>query len=152
LNDAGKIVADEWVKIAEIRDDIKLDEWIVMPNHFHGILTINNPVGAIHESPLQMTITQRRNMTLPKLIGRFKMLSSKRINEMRDTQGIKLWQCGYFEHIVRNEKSLNHIREYIVNNPMQWAYDRENPAAGAIHESLLRENNQQMNKEEPWRI
>ena len=152
LNDAGKIVADEWVKIAEIRDDIKLDEWIVMPNHFHGILTINNPVGAIHESPLQMTITQRRNMTLPKLIGRFKMLSSKRINEMRDTQGIKLWQRGYFEHIVRNEKSLNHIREYIVNNPMQWVYDRENPAAGAIHESPLRENNQQMNKEEPWRI
>jgi hypothetical protein len=71
---------------------------------------------------------------------------------MRDTQGIKLWQRGYFENIVRNENSLNHIREYIVNNPMQWAYDRENPAVGAIHESPLLENNQQMNKDEPWRI
>ena len=53
----------------------------------------SNPVGAIHESPLPMTITQRRNMTLPKLIGRFKMLLSKRINEMRDTLLPKLISC-----------------------------------------------------------
>jgi REP element-mobilizing transposase RayT len=145
LNDAGKIVADEWLKIAEIRDDIELDEWIVMPNHFHGILTINNTVGAIHESPLQMTITQRRNMTLPKLIGRFKMLSSKRINEMRDTPGIKLWQRNYYEHIIRKDDSLCRIREYILNNPLQWEMDRENPAAGAIPVSTLP-------KDEPWRI
>jgi len=130
LNDAGKIVADEWMKIAEIRNEIELGKWVVMPNHFHGILVINDSVGAIHESPLQMTVTQRRNMALPKLIGRFKMLSSKRINETRNTPGAKLWQRNYYEHIIRNDDELNRIREYIINNPAQWEMDRENPMMG----------------------
>jgi REP element-mobilizing transposase RayT len=130
LNDAGKIVADEWMKIAEISNEIELGKWVVMPNHFHGILVINDSVGAIHESPLQMTVTQRRNMALPKLIGRFKMLSSKRINETRNTPGAKLWQRNYYEHIIRNDDELNRIREYIINNPAQWEMDRENPMMG----------------------
>ena len=127
LNDAGKVVADEWMKIAKIRNEIELDKWIVMPNHFHGVLVINDSVGAIHESPLQMTVTQRRNMELPKLIGRFKMLSSKRINEIRNTSDVKLWQRNYYEHVIRNDDELNRIREYIANNPAQWEMDRENP-------------------------
>ena len=130
LNDAGKVVADEWTKIAKICNEIELDKWIVMPNHFHGVLVINDSVGAIHESPLQMTVTQRRNMELPKLIGRFKMLSSKRINEIRNTSDVKLWQRNYYEHVIRNDDELNRIREYIVNNPAKWALDRENPMVG----------------------
>nr|VFK15997.1 MAG: hypothetical protein BECKLPF1236B_GA0070989_10879 [Candidatus Kentron sp. LPFa] len=52
LNHAGKIVAEEWRQTAAIRKEIQLDQWVVMPNHFHGILTITGPiVGAIHESP-----------------------------------------------------------------------------------------------------
>jgi len=154
LNDAGRIVADEWGRIAGIRTEIEWDQWIVMPNHFHGILTIPDSVRAIHESPRQMTapqcrkltipdfvraihesprqmtVTERRNMTLPKLIGRFKMLSSKRINEMRNTPGVELWQRNYYEHIIRNDDELNRIREYIVENPAKWAMDRENPWVG----------------------
>lgn len=133
LNDAGKIVVDEWMKIAKIGNKIELDKWIVMPNHFHGILVINYSVRAIHESPLhesplQMTVTQRRNMSLPKLIGRFKMLSSKRINEMRGTQARPVWQRNYYEHVIRNDDEMNRIREYIANNPARWELDRENPA------------------------
>ncbi len=124
LNDAGKIVADQWIQTAAIRDDIELDEWVVMPNHFHAILVITNSVGAIHESPVRMTVAQRRNMVLPKLIGRFKMLSSKRINQLCDTTGAKLWQRNYWEHVVRNEQELNRIRIYIRNNPAQWEMDK----------------------------
>lgn len=127
LNEAGRMVADEWIKTAEIRAEIELDEWVVMPNHFHGILVLTTNVGAIHESPLHMTVSQRRNMAVPKIIGRFKMVSSKRINKSRQTPGAKLWQRNYWEHIVRNESELNRIREYIHDNPTQWELDKLHP-------------------------
>jgi hypothetical protein len=78
LHDAGEIVAHEWIKNVGIYDAIELDEWVVRPNRFHGIFILSAAVGAIHESPLHMTVTQRRNMAMPKIIGRFKMLSGKR--------------------------------------------------------------------------
>ena len=125
LNKIGQIVKDEWIKIAEIQHEIKLDEYVVMPDHFHGIVIFTKSVGAIHESPihgspLQMTQKQRRNMGLPKLIGRFKMLSSKKINKIRQTPGVKLWQRDYWEHIIRNNDELINIRKYIKNNPKIW--------------------------------
>jgi REP element-mobilizing transposase RayT len=54
---------------------------------------------------------------------------AKRINELRGTPGALVWQRNYFEHVIRDEKSLQRIREYIINNPAQWEVDRENPAA-----------------------
>nr|VFK15995.1 MAG: Transposase IS200 like [Candidatus Kentron sp. LPFa] len=70
-----------------------------------------------------MTVAQRRNMTLSKLIGRFKMLSSKRINQSRNPPGARLWQRNYWEHIVRDEPELQRLREYIQNNPIRWETD-----------------------------
>jgi putative transposase len=128
LNDFGKIVSDQWVKTADINNNIELDEWVVMPNHFHGIVIFTHTVGAIHESPLQMTIKQRRNMALPKLIGRFKMLTAKNINQLCRTPGSPIWQRNYYEHIVRDEIGLNRIRQYINENPARWDEDTENPA------------------------
>jgi len=63
---------------------------------------------------------QRRKMLLPKIIGKFKMQSAKQINKIRNTPGIPVWQRNYYEHIIRHENKLNRIREYIVNNPLQW--------------------------------
>jgi len=63
---------------------------------------------------------QRRKMLLPKIIGKFKMQSAKQINKIRNTPGIPVWQRNYYEHIIRHENELNRIREYIVNNPLQW--------------------------------
>ncbi|MCX7984388.1 MAG: hypothetical protein N3A63_05755, partial [Bacteroidetes bacterium] len=108
--------------------NVTLDEFVIMPNHIHGVIIINENdiVGAIHELPLQ-DIKQRRLMTLPKIIGRFKMNVGKHINQLRNTPGIPVWQRNYYEHIIRNEKELNTIREYIINNPLQWEIDSENP-------------------------
>jgi hypothetical protein len=92
-------------------------------------------VGAIHESPLQMTVSQRRNMAVPKIVGRFKMVSSKRINEFRQSPGTKLWQRNYWEHIVRNETELNRIRKYIHNNPAQWELDKLHPSPMYGHDA-----------------
>jgi putative transposase len=128
LNDFGKIVSDQWANTAEIHKNIELDGWVVMPNHFHGIVIFADNVGAIHESPLQMTIKQRRNMALPKLIGRFKMLTAKNINQLRRTPGSPIWQRNYYKYIVRDEAALNRIRQYINENPARWGEDAENPA------------------------
>jgi len=129
LNAAGEIVADEWQKLAQVKEEIELDEWMVMPNHLHGILIFTDNAGAIHELPLRMTQTQRRQMALPKLVGRFKMLSAKQINMLRNTPGIPLWQRNYWEHIIRDEADLRRIREYISSNPARWELDELHPDA-----------------------
>jgi hypothetical protein len=64
---------------------------------------------------------------LPEIVRQFKTFSARRINQHRGMPGIPLWQRNYYEHIIRDEESLNRIREYIVHNPLQWALDRENP-------------------------
>ncbi len=72
---------------------------------------------------------QRRQMLLPKIIGRFKMNSAKQINQINNGAGSRVWQRDYYEHVIRNEQDLNRIREYISNNPAMWPSDEDNPAA-----------------------
>jgi REP element-mobilizing transposase RayT len=124
-----KYAHDEWFKTETIRDNINLNAFVVMPNHIHGIIEIVNThpfVGAIHESPLQRNINpelyrkHRRKMLIPKIIGWYKMNTAKQINQIRKTPGTKIWQRGYYDHIIRNEESLFHIWEYIKTNPMNW--------------------------------
>jgi len=150
LNEHGKIVESVWNDLPNHYAHIELDCHIVMPNHFHGIVSLTNDVGAIHESPLQMTVSQRRNMILPKLIGRFKMLTSKRINQTRNTPGAKLWQRNYYEHIVRDENELGRIRQYIMDNPAKWESDR-NYQPNFAKVRAIRESPQPYGKE-PWMV
>ena len=132
LNEAGRVVADEWLKTAEIRDEIELDEWVVMPNHVHGILVIadrrGDPPVAPTNRPVAPTGPQPRS--IGAVMAGFKSAATKRINELRQTPGIKLWQRNYWEHIVRNEPELNRIQEYIHNNPAQWELDSLNVGKG----------------------
>jgi len=140
LNPLGRIVADEWIKTADIRNEIELDEWVVMPNHFHGIVWIRQTDGT---SDTVCRGTARRAPTveqfgksvagsLPTIIRAFKSAVTKRINESRNTPGAGLWQRNYWEHIVRNENELNRIRQYIIDNPKNWETDRENPNVQAV--------------------
>ena len=124
-NSFGRIITDTWYSLAIKYEQIELDEFIVMPNHIHGIIKIDN-VGIIHELSLPQNAKQRRKMLLPKAIGYFKMNSAKKINQIRQIEGISLWQKNYYEHIIRNEKSLHNIRQYIINNPARWSEDIEN--------------------------
>ena len=62
----------------------------------------------------------------------FKTISSKQVNQIRQTPGIPVWQRNYYEHIIRNNKALNQIKEYIQNNPFKWHLDRENPQRTGI--------------------
>jgi len=127
LSSAGNIVKKYWTEIPRHYTDVVLDTFIIMPNHMHGIIILTEPVGAIHESPLPKTMRQRRKMKLSKIIGRFKMTSAKEINIFQRTHGMHVWQRNYYDHIIRNEKELNNIRDYIINNPLKWASDKKNP-------------------------
>ncbi|HAT73660.1 MAG: CRISPR-associated integrase [Candidatus Moranbacteria bacterium GW2011_GWF2_36_839] len=123
LNELGIIVLKNLQEIPNYFENIFLDRYIIMPNHLHLIVEINKSiVGAVHEPPLQ----KRRNMLIPKIIGKFKMLSAKEINILTKNSGNPLWQRNYYDHIIRNEISLNKIREYILTNPGRWERDRNN--------------------------
>lgn len=131
LNDAGQIVADEWEITSQIRDNIQLDQWVVMPNHFHGILFISNSgnvsAGTARRAPTKEQFAQPVSGSIPTIVRSFKSAVTKRINELQNTAGCKLWQRNYYEHIVRDENDLNRIREYIKNNPAQWKLDQLHP-------------------------
>jgi REP element-mobilizing transposase RayT len=129
LNETGKIVEQWWQKLEIKFTNITLDYHVIMPNHIHGIIMMSEgvmDVGAIHELPLPRGRIERRRMLIPKVIGYFKMNSAKHINILRKATGDPLWQRNYYEHIIRNEKELSRIREYIQNNPLKWDLDREN--------------------------
>ena len=123
MNDIGLVVVDCWEWLFRRYEYVILDEWIVMPSHLHGIIVINDKCrGGSRTAP-----TNAKRKPLGRLVGAFKTVSTKRINEMCDTSGISFWQRNYYEHIIRNEDELNKIREYILYSPLQWKFDRENP-------------------------
>lgn len=130
LNAAGVMVKQCWRALPQHYLGVELGEWVVMPNHFHGIVHIvtTESVGAIHESPLQNISPankpcHRRGMLLSRFIGQFKMVAAKQINQINDTTGQPVWQRNYHEHIIRNEWAYQNIAEYIRANPQKWQDD-----------------------------
>jgi REP element-mobilizing transposase RayT len=133
LNQFGQVVKDIWHSLETRYKEVILDEFVIMPNHIHGIIFIDKPVEIIHELSLPK---ERRKMLLPKVIGYFKMNSAKLINQLQATQGQSVWQKNYYEHIIRDEVSLTKIREYIVNNPLKWHQDIENQQVKPSQEEI----------------
>lgn len=140
LNDAGRVVTRIWDMLPQRFQDAEVDVFVAMPNHIHGIIVINDPggVGAIHELPLhasphasplrKLYLRDRRNMSLPKIIGYLKMNSAKRINQQRNTPGVPVWQRNYYERIIRDESEWHAIRQYMLDNPVKWEEDENHPA------------------------
>lgn len=134
LNEAGQIAQIAWEGLSQFYPRVELDAFVVMPNHVHGVIVIGPDAGAIHELTLRpkssaLVRLERRRMLLSKIIGRFKMVTAKQINGLRESSGSALWQRNYYEHVIRDDESLKRIRQYIADNPAQWEFDQENPAA-----------------------
>jgi putative transposase len=134
LNEFGAIARDEWQKTADMRKNIEMDEFIVMPNHFHGIIVIDdgiNGTGTLQRAPTAPTREQfgkPTSNTIPTIIRGFKAAVTKQINTIQINAGVynmpeRIWQKNYYEHVIRNETSLNKIREYIMSNPLNWKED-----------------------------
>ena len=123
LNQIGEIVSDKWRWLESQYEYVELGAWIVMPNHFHGILIIHEH----GRGDSRIAPTQTKRKPLGRLIGAFKTVSTKHINLLRNTEGQVVWQRNYYEHIIRNEREWENIHSYIESNPSMWADDDENP-------------------------
>jgi len=127
LNEIGKVVESEWLRTFNMRKNLKLDVYVIMPNHFHGIIIISNGRGTLQCAPTNEQFGKPVSNSIPNIIRLFKSTATKQINQIRQTPGMELWQRNYYEHVIRNEDEFNQVREYIINNPLQWQFDRENP-------------------------
>ena len=120
---AGRVAADCWEWLARQYPYVEMDEWIVMPNHLHGIIVIG---GDEHTGP-----DNCKRKPLGRLVGAFKTVSTRRMRRMGLARAGRFWQRNYFEHIIRNGVELERIRNYVIENPRHWGTDRENPACRA---------------------
>jgi REP element-mobilizing transposase RayT len=149
-NALGDIVHAEWYATERVRPKVRLDAFVVMPNHLHGILEIIDVGARRCLAPDAHAKTDRAEIwathrvaptegarsrphgpapgSIGAILGQIKSLSKKAINKTRGTPGRPVWQPNYHEHVIRNEEELQRIREYICNNPLRWPSDRENPA------------------------
>ena len=133
LNDAGEMIRRVWDGVPDRFSTIAIDEFVVMPNHVHGVLFIRQPAPAT-----EATIGPAEGVdpSLGDVVRAFKSVTTleygkgvRRLGWQRFEK--RLWQRNYYERVVRNESELGAIREYIVKNPVNWALDRENPGGGA---------------------
>jgi REP element-mobilizing transposase RayT len=119
LSDIGEMIHRAWGELPEHCQGIAIDEFVVMPNHVHGIVAVTG------EPPCTTALSE--------IVRRFKTLTTKKYREqMQASQGqegrpCRLWQRNYYDHVVRSDVALTHIRQYIVDNPMKWEMDEENP-------------------------
>jgi len=177
LNDAAMMIQTVWDEMSRHYSGIETDEFVVMPNHVHGIVIIvgagpcacpdykhamqNKETGQpqdhktgqpqIRETGQPQGVAP--TLSLPDVVHRFKTMTTKRYTDGVRQHGWlrfpgKLWQRNYYEHIIRNENELNRIREYIVNNTLQWEMDRENPNG---QWDIVQAQGPALTKDEPWR-
>ena len=129
LSDSGRVVWHCWNALPARFPFCAVDAFVVMPNHVHGIVVLNQgQKGAASSAP-----TDARS-GLGKIIRAFKSLSAIEVNRALRRRGAPVWQRNYFEHVVRAGEDLDEIRRYINDNPARWDFDRENPASMNSHE------------------
>ena len=129
LDDVGRIVVQCWNGLPNHYSHVGLDAFVVMPNHVHGIIVISEEMNQATWMGLKPATTQSeitRQHGLPEIVRGFKTFSARYVNHAFGTLGRRLWQRGYYEHIIRNENQLDGIREYIMSNPLNWQEDPEN--------------------------
>jgi len=127
LNETGKIADEQWKWLFQQYKYIQMDEYVIMPNHFHGIIHIVD-VGNGRDRSLQYGDNpQRKIKPIPELIGAFKTTSSKLIHRNGNTEF--QWQKSYHDRIIRNDRELYRIQKYISNNPKNWNRDKENQSS-----------------------
>jgi len=111
LNAAGLMVADQWQGIVERFPGVELDEYVIMPNHLHGIVMLSSGIS------LSRVIRAFKSITTHEYISGVKQ------NGWREFPG-RLWQRNYWNRVIRSECELALIREYIRNNPLKWELDK----------------------------
>ena len=146
-----RVAESMWQRIPRHFPQVTLDEWTVMPNHVHGILVIEDrprkgdafpgdpPVeqGGVSGPTPNDAGRDRGECVAPTsgppprslgaIVGNYKSVTARRVNRVRKTPGVPVWQRNYYERAIRNERELNAIRQYITDNPLNWEMDPEHP-------------------------
>jgi putative transposase len=137
-NDVRLAAESSWYSIMDIFSNIELGEFVVMPNHIHGIIWIIAQ-GAYRLHPgtwknancrggqLPAPTIGVKYETLSNIVGAFKTMAATRVNQLRDVRGAPVWQKSFYDRIIRNDRELACIQAYIQDNPVKWAEDRDNP-------------------------
>lgn len=140
LNEFGKIVKQQWEKLAARFPTIELGAFVVMPNHIHDVIVIRDGRGTAEHTSNNSPEPFRRAPTIERfgkpvedslatMVRSYKSAVTLRINLMRATEGQPTWQGNYYEHIIRNQADWERIDAYIQANPAMWAEDDENPGS-----------------------
>ena len=124
LNDAGRMVNEQWLALVDRFPGIGLGDFVTMPNHFHGILVIREGEEQVSMNRATIKVAP----TLGQIVGAFKSVTTHAYIGGVENLGWpcfdgRLWQRNYFEHIIRNEKSYRDVVEYIRTNPARWQDD-----------------------------
>jgi REP element-mobilizing transposase RayT len=131
-----EIASNTWLAIPQHSIGVRLDELVVMPNHVHGLLALPDvplvipappavPANAVGKFVRHMSGLSPRRQSLGAVVRSYKSAVSKACHEAGSA--VFAWQDGYYEHVVRTETELARIRQYIRDNPAQWALDHDNP-------------------------
>jgi REP element-mobilizing transposase RayT len=115
-NAFGDTVDECWTGLPQHFPLVILDAFVVMPNHIHGIVMLNQ--AGLHSKP---------DYGLSQIVRVLKSFSTRRINDIRATPGAKIWQRSFYDHIIRDDRDLERVRGYIEANPGNWRYDSDNP-------------------------
>ena len=145
LNRLGRIAQEQWFKTARLRPEVILyeEEFVVMPNHIHGIIHIDNPNESINEEPMNFLVGAQRRCaptndrainvaphSLGAIVRAYKSAVTYAIHTLPNSPHTPVWQRNYYEHIIVNEKDYQTISEYIFFNPAKWQEDAEYRAEG----------------------
>lgn len=124
LSTIGKIVAEEWQKTSEIRPSVTLDAWVVMPNHFHAIIGIQNGHSTVETFRRNVSTNppKLRPNSLGSIVGQFKSVCTKRIWAGGSPEFG--WQPRFYDRIIRDQAAFDRVRLYIQNNPANWQTDQ----------------------------
>jgi putative transposase len=133
----GSLVNQAWLQLVEVFTNIHLEDFVIMPNHVHGIITFLD---------IPVRRSNGKSIDLSEIIGYFKAFSQKLVREKIVEEGLslhnekwrykiastdfdlnKFWQKSFYDHVIRNEKDLLRIQEYILTNPLKWEIDSLNP-------------------------
>lgn len=127
LSEAGLIVAAEWSRTGELRDNVQLDEFIVMPDHVHGLIRLKSPehAGVKMSPPPDEDGEPLREFgnavahSLSTIIGCFKAAASRRIHKLDGWDHVEIWQSSFHDRILYSQQALRRIRNYIRTNPQR---------------------------------
>ncbi len=136
MNELGWFVWEEWERSAEMRKEVQVGAFVVMPNHLHSIVTTNpekiSTAFALDRKSFNASTrvnapVRLQPRSLGSFIGGYKAATTRHYNRLIGTADTPLWQRNYYERVVRSETAMEKIWAYIETNPLQWTTDRENP-------------------------